>query len=230
MRSSRNCRGCILFVGLIGLLVLPGMGQAAGRNLIAAYAAEFTETCGPPVYPGSLGAVLQSAAPKNWTLKASGPPPLVSREAVLYSMVGTSGLTSLPAARIFAEVQGGSELSFKSDKGQNVVLQADVKSVCWDIDQAKAIETAKAGGAAQTLFAVMRTEDMTADVNPRGQMGKQKSVRVSIDMTLVDSETGAVVASFSDEASQMDLSVNTAARRAARSLVAKGFKSMTSGK
>ena len=175
-----------------------------------------------------LGAIVTSAAPKGWALTVVGPPPLVSREAVLYSIVGTSGETSLPAARIRAEVRKGGELTFKTDDGKSVVLQADVKQVCWEVDQAKAVDLTKSAGPRQMLLAVLHREDMTADANPGGELGHQKSIRVSLEMTLVDASSGAVLGSFSDEARQMDLSVAGATRRAARSLVASGFKSLTS--
>ena len=225
---------------LIALLALPWVAHAAApareqnkseptRKQVAVYAVEFDGDCGPPVYRSSLGSIVTSSAPKDWVRAVAGSPPLVSREAVVYSVVGTSGETSLPAARVFAEVRRGG-LSFTSDKGQNVVLQADVKSVCWDIDQAKAVDLARAAGSRQALLAVVRSEDLTAQANPGGELGHQRSVRVSLDMTLVDTGSGAVIGSFSEEARQMDSSAAAATRRAAKSLVAAGFRSLTSTK
>ena len=241
MWSPRVGRGWVVLSVLIGLFTLPWVAHATGpprergkaepaRNRVAVYAVEFSGDCGAPIYPGSLGSIVKSAAPKDWVLAVTGPPPLVSREAVIYSVVGTSGETSLPAARIFAEVRRGGGLSFTSDRGKNVVLQADVKSVCWDVDQTKTVDLAKEAGSRQALLAVLRSEDMTAEVNPGGELAHQKSIRASLDMTWVDTSSGAVLGSFSDEARQMDLSAAAATRRAAKALLAKGFKSLTSTK
>jgi hypothetical protein len=244
MSSLRVRRAGVISCVLMGLLAMPAAVHAKGpssaaskaeparvstaANAVSVYAVEFQGDCGPPIFPGKLGAIVNAAAPRDWVLRASGSPPLVSREAVVYSSVGTSGTTSLPPARIFAEVASGGELSFKSDKGANVVLQVDVKSVCWDVDQERAVELAKARGSARALIAVLRWEDMTADANPGGELGHQKSVHVSLDMTLVESGTGAVLGNFSDESRQMDLSAVAAVRRGAKALAAKGFKSLTS--
>jgi len=207
--------------------VEPARVQPA-RDQVAVYAIEFEGSCGPPKFPGKLGAIVATSAPRDWILRVGGPPPLVSREAVVYSVVGTSGAMSLPAARIFAEVASGGALSFTSDKGQHVVLQADVKSVCWDVDQERAVEIARARGSGRAVFAVLHSEDLTADVNPGGELGHQKSVHVTLDMTLLDTSSGTVLGSFTDEARQMDVSTVAAVRRGARALVAKGFKSLTS--
>ena len=234
--SASVGRRCIVLSVLIGLSTLPSLAHAVGppgersksetaRHHVAVYAVEFEGNCGPPIYPSSLAPIITSSAPKNWVLTAVGPPPLVSSEAVLYSVVGSSGETSLPAARVFAEVRKGGELSFKSDNGKNVVLQADVKKVCWEVDQARAVDITE---AAEALLVVLRLEDMTAEANPGGELGRQKSISVSLDMTLVDTNSRTVLGSFSDEARQMDLSVTAATRRAAKSLVARGLKSLTS--
>jgi hypothetical protein len=192
------------------------------------FCVEFDRTCGSPIYPGTLGGIIPSSAPKaTWRLRTGGPPPLVSHEAVQYSSVGTSGETSLPAARIFAEVGPGGELSYKSDRGKNVVLQVDVKTVCWDIDQAQAMALAKKAGAARVLVAVLRSEDLTGQVNADGRYGGQKSFAVNLELSLIDPATGEVVKSFSDETRVMSLSATGAIRRAARFLVNKGLTSLS---
>lgn len=241
MRTQRWWRARNAFFVLAGVLTLPLAAGAANPTAekpavvpskieATLFTVEFNRTCGHPIYPGMLGGIVTSSAPKaSWRLKTTGPPPLVSHEAVQYSAVGTSGETSLPTARILAEIGPGGELSYKSDRGRNVVLQVDVKTVCWDIDQAKAMATAKKGRSSRALFAVLRSEDLTADVNPKGEFGSQKSFAVSLELTLVDTDSGEVVGSFSDETRVMDLSASGAVRRAAKSLVTKGLKTLSSG-
>ena len=237
----RVCRGCITLFVLAGSLALPlpaGAEKAASEKPATAgprieatlFTVEFSKTCGPPIFPGMLAGIVTSSAPKaSWRLRTGGPPPLVSREAVQYSAVGTSGETSLPTARIFAEIGPGGELSYKSDRGRNVVLQVDVKTVCWDVDQDKAMAAARKGGSGRVLFAVLRSEDITADVNPKGQYGSQKSFNVSLELTLLDSGSGEVLGSYSDETRVMDVSGSGAVRRGAKILVTKGLKSLSTG-
>ena len=239
-------RGVAWFVAA-GLVVTPRMTGAqtpaaekppapaaapapASRSEATLFTVEFNAPCGPPVYPGMLAGVVTSSGPKaGWHFKTGGPPPLVSREAVVQSAVSTSGETSLPAARIFAQIGPGGAMSFQNDQGQSVVLQVDVKSVCWDIDQDKAMELARKGGSGRVLLAVLRSEDLTAQVNPKGELGNQKSFAVSLDLTLVDSGSGDLVGSFSDEVRVMDVSASGALRRGAKSLVTKGLKALSTG-
>jgi hypothetical protein len=226
----------------------------SGRHEAMLFAAEFRGVCGPPIYPSFLSSMFTQASAKDKLLitvvhqgethqvdlstvaprdtlvfRLGANPPLVSREAVTYSLVSTSGLTSLPTARIFAEVGSGGELSYKSDKGQNVVLQTDVKSVCWDLDQARAIALAKEAGAPYAILAVLQSEDLTQEVNPSGQMGSQKSAAVRLSLTLVSTRNGAIVGSCSEERRQMDLSLEGAIRAGAKSLAAKCVKSLQEG-
>ena len=202
----------------------------ATRREAMLFTVEFGAPCGPPVYPGMLAGVVTSSGPKaGWHFKTGGPPPLVSREAVEHSAVSTSGETSQPAARIFAQIGQGGAMSFQNDQGRNVVLQVDVKCVCWDLDQDKALEHARAGGSGRVLTAVLRSEDLTAQVNPNGEFANQKSFNISLDMTLLDSASGDIVSSFSDETRVMDVSVSGAQRRGAKSLVTKGLKALSTG-
>jgi hypothetical protein len=225
-------------MGVLGLSLVGGAQTPAAekpsadpaRIEAALFPVEFDRTCGPPVYPGMLAAIVTSSSAKTaWKLKLAGSPPLVSHEAVQYSAVGTSGETSLPTARIFAEVGPGGQLSFKNDRGRNVVLQVDVKTVCWDIDQVKAIEAARKGRSTRALLAVLRSEDLTADVNPKGEFGSQKSFAVNLDLTLVNTASGEVLGSFSEETRVMDLSASGAIRRAAKALVTKGLTALSAG-
>ena len=48
-------------------------------------------------------------------------------------------------------------------------------------------------------------------------------------MTLLDSASGDIVSSFSDETRVMDVSVSGAQRRGAKSLVTKGLKALSTG-
>jgi hypothetical protein len=234
----RVCGATLFVMGSLGPLVA-GHAQtpAAEKPTVdpsrieaTLFPVEFDGACGPPVHPGMLAGVMTSSAPKTaWKLTLTGAPPLVSHEAVRYSAVGTSGETSLPAARIFAEVGPGGELSFKNDRGRNVVLQVDVKTVCWDIDQAKALEVSRKGRHPRALFAMLRSEDLTADVNPKGELGSQKSFAVSLDLTLVHTTSGEVLGSFSEETRVMDLSARGAVRRAAKTLATKGLAALSVG-
>lgn len=225
-------RGLIrILVGLVAFFPWgPSRTQAAPTKTAPkamVFSVEFDGTCGPPVLPGRHSTILNSTAPQGMVLVAGGVAPLVSHERVIYSMVGTSGTTSLPAAKIFAEVAGGGELSFKSDKGQNVVLQADMKTVCWDVDQRKVLDLAKSGGADRAIIAILRADDLTAEVNPGGELGQQKSALVSLEVVMLDARNGMVLGAFSDDVRQMDLSMNAAVRKGAKLLLGQAMKSIS---
>jgi hypothetical protein len=240
MRSTREFHARVAPFAVAGALLLSfparaadpprekSAAPAAPRIAAMLYCVEFDKTCGPPIYPGTLGGIVTSSPAKaKWRFRTGGPAPLVSHEAVQYSAVGTSGETSLPTARVFAEIGPGGELSYKSDRGKNVVLQVDVKTVCWDIDQTQAMTMAKKAGSERVLVAVLRSEDLTSQVNPSGEYGSQKSFAVNLELTLIDPGSGEVIGSFSDETRVMGLSATGAVRRAARTLVAKGLNSLS---
>lgn len=220
----------VVAIVLIGIMVSPLRSEGADvtpNHKAMIFSVEFDGTCGPPVLPGRHASVLNAAVLKGTAMMAGGVAPLVSHERIIYSVVGTSGTTSLPSAKVFAEVAGGGELSFKSDKGQNVVLQADMKTVCWDVDQRKVLDLAKAGGADRAIIAVLRADDLTAEVNPAGELGQQKSAMVSLEVVMLDANNGVVLGAFSDDVRQMDLSINAAVRRGAKLLLGQAMKSMS---
>ena len=204
------------------------VSQAHELPATMVFSVEFNGECGPPVLPGKLSSLLLATPHEGMSLVSGGGAPLVSRENVIYSVLGTSGETSLPAAKIFAEVQGGGELTFKSDKGKHVVIQADLKSVCWDVDQAGALKLAKASRVPRVMIAVLRSEDVTADVNPDGGLGHQKSVVVALDLLVLEVESGRAIGAFSDESRQMDLSVASAVRRGVKALLPRAFADLSS--
>lgn len=186
------------------------------------FCVEFRGPCGPPAMPSFLGEKVAAALLKQGVQVAmGGGPPLVSRGDLKYSLVATQGETDLRMGRIFAEVGAGSELMFKNKDGKSVVLQIDVSQVCWDLDRRAALERAKDAEAGYAILAFFQVEDMTQDVNPGGEFGKQKSVRVNLDAVRVSVDSGQEVAAFSEERRQMDLSSEGAVAKAVKLLAEK---------
>ena len=109
------------------------------------YAIEFRGSCGHPEIPSKSGhEVMRAATNAGMNVLLETSTPLVSKEMLEYSIVGTSGEMSSHTGRVFAEVGPGSELNFRTDKGQSVVIELEIKSISWDIDEAAAYQAAKA--------------------------------------------------------------------------------------
>jgi len=199
-----------------------GSAKAPKTPAEALYCVEFRGPCGPAVMPGFLGEKILSAFVKEGMhVSLAGDAPLVSREDLKYSLVATQRETDLRAGRIYAEVGPGSELTFKNKDGKSVVLQIDITQACWDLDRSAAIAKAKESKADYVFLARFQVEDLTADVNTNEKLGKQKSFRVNLDVVGVSTSSGQVVASFSEERRQMDVSREGAISKAAKHLAEK---------
>jgi len=191
------------------------------------YCIEFRGPCGPPVMPSFLGNKIISAFnSKGMNVILAPNTPLMSRQDLKYSLVAAQGETDLQTGRVFAEVGPGSELNLKTDKGTSVVLQVDISQVCWDLDRAAAIANAKSAKSSHAILAQFQVDDLTEEVNPGGEIGRQKSVRVNLDLVVVDAATGAVVTAFSEECRKMDLSLESAVSHGARYLAAQAAESV----
>jgi hypothetical protein len=237
-RRSWHLIGHAISVALILAIVIPAFGQdkqaamdpetkeqpAAPTAVL--YCVEFRGECGPPVMPSFLGEkILYSLAKGGIQVILKGHPPLVSREQLKYSMVATQAETALRRGIIYAEVGPGSELTFKNAEGKSIVLQIDVTEVCWDLDTGAAIAAAEKAGVDHALLARFQVEDLTKEINPNGEFGKQKSARVNLDLVAVDASTGVVVKAFSEDARQMDISTEGAIAKATRYLAEKAAHS-----
>lgn len=198
--------------------------KAPGKAML--FSVEFRGHCGPPQFPSFTGNAIAAVLSEKMTVIQGGDSPLISREALEYSLIGTSGETSLYTGRVLAEVGPGSELNFKTDKGKSVVLQIDVKSICWNVDQKEAMAKAEQAEATHLLLATVHVMDLTGEINPGGALGSQKSVRVQLDITKIDVKTGSITGAFSDEKRQMDISIDGAVNRAVKYLAKKGLESM----
>jgi hypothetical protein len=200
-------------------------GEAQSAEKLPAeilYCVEFRGPCGPPAMPSFLCDKVAAALLKEgFQVSVPGQPPLVSREDLKHSLVATQGETELRTGRIYAEVGPGSELSFKNKDGKSVVLQIDVSQVCWDLDRAAGIARAKEAKADYVILGRFQVEDLTADANVDAELGKQKSVRVSLDLVRVAVKDGRQVGAVSEERRQMDLSRDGAAAKAAGYLAEK---------
>ena len=237
-RRSWHLAGQVVSVALILTIVIPAFGQdkqatmdpEAGKRPVSPtallYCVEFRGPCGPPVMPSFLGEkILYALAKEGAQIILRGQPPLVSREQLKYSVVATQAETELRRGIIYAEVGPGSELSFKNAEGKSVVLQIDVTEVCWDMDTGAAIAAAKKAGVDHALLARFQVEDLTKEINPNGEFGKQKSARVNLDLVAVEASTGVVVKAFSQDARQMDISTEGAIAKATRYLAEKAAHS-----
>jgi len=186
------------------------------------FCVEFRGPCGPPAMPSFLGEKVAAALLKEGIqVVMGGQPPLVSRGDLKYSLVATQGETDLRGGRIFAEVGPGSELTFKNKEGKSVVLEIEVSQVCWDLDRREALARAREAKADRVILAFFQVEDMTQDVNPNGEFGKQKSVRVNLDLVRVSVAGGQEVTAFSEERRQMDISTEGAVAKAVKYLADK---------
>jgi len=195
---------------------------APGSSSWILYSLEFRRPCGPPVMPSFLGEKILSAFLKEGIqISLGGPPSLMSRENLKYSLVATQGATDLRTGRIYAEVGPGSELSFKNTEGKAVVLQIDVNEVCWDVDRSATLAMAKESKADRVLLARFQVEDLTSDANVQEKLGKQKSFRVDLDLVAMNVSNGRVVGAFSEERRQMDISREGAVSKAAKYLAGK---------
>lgn len=198
-----------------------GESGAVSKLAGVLYCVEFRGPCGPPVMPSFLANKIISAFNSRGISVIMGSnTPLMSRQDLKYSLVAAQGETDLRTGRIYAEVGAGSELNLKTEKGTSVVLQVDISQVCWDLDRAAAIADAKSAKSDYAILAQFQVDDLTEEVNPRGELGHQKSVRVSLDLVVVDATTGAVVTAFSEECRKMDLSLESAISNGAKYLAA----------
>jgi hypothetical protein len=191
------------------------------------YCVEFRGPCGPPVMPSFLASKIVTAFDKRgMKVTFGGQPPLISREDLKYSMVVAQGETDLRTGRIYADVGPGSELTVKNAKGTSVVLQVDISQVCWDLDRTAAVAGAKLAKSDHALLARFQVDDLTSDANPHGELGRQKSVRVNLELIVTEVSTGEVVAAFSEECRQMDLSLEGAIAKGAKYLTEEAAKSI----
>lgn len=231
MRRLRRALAIAAVSAVVITMATPALGQGDKGTARAAeseasselagvlYCVEFRGPCGPPVMPSFLASKIVSAFNnRGMDVTIAGNTPLMSRQDLKYSLVAAQGETDLRTGRIYAEVGPGSELNLKTDKGTSVVLQVDISQVCWDLDRAAAMADAKEAKRGHAILARFQVDDLTEDVNPHGELAKQKSVRVNLDLVVVDAATGAVVAAFSEECRQMDLSLESAISNGAKYL------------
>jgi len=231
---NRICGTLVVVALVIGGMVFPALGEkpetAKGGTAEGTakaptgmlYCVEFRGPCGPPVMPSFLAEKVHVAFLKEgMEMSVTGEPPLVSRGDLKYSAVATQGETDLRTGRIFAEVGPGSELTFKNKEGKSVVLQVDVSEVCWDLDRAAAVAKAEEAKADRLFLGRFQMEDLTSDVNVNEELGKQKSVRVSLDLVGISLVNGQEIGAFSEERRQMDVSREGAIGKAAKYLAEK---------
>ena len=175
------------------------------------YSVEFRKTCGPPHFPSSIGQAFITTLINNGVSCINGGTTLLkSVEHLEYSTVATQAETSLRRGFLFAEVGAGSELTFKSDKEQEVVVQIDVSQICWDIDYPGTLKQVDSKKSPYVFLVNGRVDDLTSDVNPSGRLGKQKSTNVYVSVLVMDAKDGRTVRAFSKDARAMDLNFESA--------------------
>jgi len=74
---------------------------------------------------------------------------------------------------------------------------------------------AKLAKSDHALLARFQVDDLTADANPRGELGRQKSVRVNLELVVAEASTGKILTAFSEECRQMDISLEGAISKGA---------------
>lgn len=202
-------------------------GEMSRAPTTALLSVEFRGPCGSPTVPSSLGDIVAATAHENGlATKLLGQASLVSREALEYSIVRSVGEVSHRTGLLFMEAGPGSELTVKTNRGEDVVVKADLTSVCWDVDTESCVHKAKEARADRLLLAKVHAEDLTHTLDCGLRVGHQRSVRVSLTLNLIDLATGNTIGIFSKERRQMDVSVQGAVDEAARSLASEGLKSL----
>ncbi|HUO56781.1 MAG TPA: hypothetical protein VMV05_01255 [bacterium] len=171
--------------------------------------------------PDTEKAILAAIVNAGFNAQSDDETPLISKTTLKYSEMHTQGDTSaefLGYVHMRSGVDGS--MTFKTDKGQKVVLKTDVNEVHWLLDKKQAFAQARKAGAKYALLANVLVEE----VHSPGAL--QRTYNVSLDASLHLAANGRAVRSFSDSLTRMGATASAAAKEAAQYLAKKMAQDM----
>ena len=163
--------------------------------------------------PDTEKAILAAIVNAGFNAQSDDEAPLVSKTTLKYSEMHTQGDTSaefLGYVHMRTGVDGS--MTFKTDKGQKVVLKTDVSEVHWLLDKKQAFAQARKAGAKYALL----TNVLVEEVHTPGAL--QRTYNVSVDASLHLASNGRAVRSFSESLTRMGATASAAAKDAAQYL------------